>query len=299
MRVVRSVLIVSAIAWLPPCVTAGAPDAAAHRQAVEEWRAQRLAGLTSETGWLTLVALRALPNGTTTFGRAASNAFRLDQLSLPARAGRFEANDGKVRFVAHPDSGVTHEGSAVSSIEMQPDSSGSPTVLAAGSLRFFVIDRDGKRYVRVRDVEHPLRRQFPGLEYFPISADWVVEARFEPYDPPRRIVIVDVLGEQRPMTAPGALVFEKNGREWRLDAIAEEPDAAQLFVMFADGTSARETYGAGRFLYVERPKDGKVQVDFNKAYSPPCAFNEFATCPLPPPQNRLALRVTAGELKPE
>ena len=100
------------------------------------------------------------------------------------------------------------------------------------------------------------------------------------------------------MTAPGALVFERDGREWRLDAIAESPDAEELFIMFADQTSARETYGAGRFLYVSRAGDGPVPVDFNKAYSPPCAFNEFATCPLPPRQNRLALPVRAGELKP-
>jgi uncharacterized protein len=292
-------LFFAAALWLPACVAADAADPAAHRRAVEEWRATRFRNLTSESGWLTLVALRPLQSGSTTFGRARANVFRLEHAALPDRAGTFEVSNGKVRFVAHREGHVTHDGAAVTSIAMQPDTSGSPTVLATGSLRFFVIDRDGKLYVRVRDVEHPLRRQFAGLDYFPIRPEWVIEARFEPYDPPRRIPIMDILGEERPMTAPGALVFEKNGREWRLDAIAEEPDAEQLFIMFADGTSARETYGAGRFIYVPRPKDGRVQVDFNKAYSPPCAFNEFATCPLPPPQNRLALRVDAGELNYE
>lgn len=293
---VRFRVLLAATQLLPLCVTAGPSDPAAHRGAVEEWRAARIANLTSETGWLTLVALHPLQTGTTTFGRARGNDFRLDHRSLPSRAGAFEVSNGTVRFVARRGSGITHDGAKIGSLALEPDTSGSPTVLAAGPLRFFVIDRDGKRYVRVRDVEHPLRRQFAGLDHFPIRSEWLLDARFEPYDPPRRITIIDILGEERAMSAPGALVFEKDGREWRLDAIAEEPDAEQLFIMFADGTSARETYGAGRFLYVPAPKDGHVQVDFNKAYSPPCAFNEFATCPLPPPQNRLALRVEAGEL---
>jgi uncharacterized protein (DUF1684 family) len=288
----------AAMTALLPHLAAGAVDPEAHRADIEAWRAKRLANLTSENGWLTLVALRPLAEGHISFGRASSNAFRLDHASLTAHAGTFEVAKDGVRFVAQPESGVTHDGARVTALDMQPDTSGAPTILASGTLRFFVIDRDGKRYVRVRDIEHPLRRRFAGLGYFPIDPAWVVQARFEPYVPPKRIPIMDILGEERPMSAPGALVFEKNGREWRLDAIAEAPDAEELFIMFADQTSARETYGAGRFLYVPRPSDGRVQVDFNKAYSPPCAFNEFATCPLPPRQNRLALSVTAGELKP-
>jgi uncharacterized protein len=298
-RVIRSVFILTALMGLAPCLTAAVPDPAAHRADAMAWRAKRLANLTSENGWLTLVALRPLAPGRISFGRAASNAFRLDHASLAAHAGTFEVAEDGVRFVAPPESGITHDGTPVTSLVMQPDTSGTPTILASGTLRFFVIDRDGKRYVRVRDVEHPLRRKFAGLDYFPVDPAWVLEARFEPYVPPKRIPIMDILGEERPMLAPGALVFEKNGREWRLDAIAEGPDAEELFIMFADQTSARETYGAGRFLYVPRASDGRVQVDFNKAYSPPCAFNEFATCPLPPRQNRLALPIRAGELKPK
>jgi uncharacterized protein (DUF1684 family) len=110
------------------------------------------------------------------------------------------------------------------------------------------------------------------------------------------VSIVNVLGMELDMLSPGAVVFERDGHEWRLDALLEEPDADSLFVMFADGTSGHETYGAGRFLYTPLPVDGRVAIDFNKAYSPPCAFTSFATCPLPPPQNRIGLRVTAGEL---
>jgi uncharacterized protein len=267
-----------------------------HAAEIEAWRARRAANLTSETGWLTLVALHPLRPGKTTFGSAPSNAFPLAHPGLAAHAGTFVVRKQGIRFVAKPAGGVTHEGNPVKSIDLKTDADGSPTLLGAGSLRFFVIDREGKFYVRVRDVEHPARRGFAGLRYFPVSPDWVVEARFEPYAPPRKIPIVDILGEERPMSAPGALVFVKDGREWRLDAIEESPDEKELFIMFADQTSGRETYGAGRFMYVARPRNGRVTVDFNKAYNPPCAFNDFATCPLPPQQNRIELRIPAGEL---
>jgi len=148
----------------------------------------------------------------------------------------------------------------------------------------------------VRDSDSPHRKQFSGLEYFPVNDGWVFNARFEPYAQRKQVSIVNILGMQEEMDAPGALVFTKDGKEYRLDAVLEAPDDKELFVMFADGTSGKETYGAGRFMYVEMPKDGVVRLNFNKAYNPPCAFNEFATCPLPPPQNRLtALRIDAGE----
>jgi uncharacterized protein len=284
---------------LPFLAAAAAPDADGHRQAIEAWRGTRLANLTSENGWLTLVALQPLPHGATPFGRAPGRGITLDHPALAKEAGTFTVHAGEVRFSARPGSGITLGGKPVSDVEMQADASGAPTVLSAGSLRLFVIRRENKLYLRVRDLEHPARRQFAGLQYFPVAPEWLVEARFEPYAPAKRIPIMDILGEERPMASPGALVFEKDGRTWRLDAIEEEPGAEQLFVMFADGTSARETYGAGRFLYVSRPMQGRVLVDFNKAYNPPCAFNDFATCPLPPQQNRLGVRVEAGELKYE
>jgi uncharacterized protein (DUF1684 family) len=264
---------------------------------LEQWRKQRVANLTSETGWLTLVGLYWLKTGDNTFGSAKSNRIALDHASLAATTGTFTVKGGTVTFTARPDVTVTHEGKRIDSIAMTPDTVGKPTLLATGSLRFFVIERAGRLGVRVRDVDHPARKNFQGLEYFPASDDWIVEARFEPYPPGRRIPILNILGMTDQMVTPGAVVFTKNGREWRLDAILEAPDDDELFVMFADATSARETYGAGRFLYIPMPRDGRVTIDFNRAYNPPCAFNEFATCPLPPAQNRLAMRVDAGEKK--
>ncbi len=183
------------------------------------------------------------------------------------------------------------------SIELASDLTSEPTVLQSGSLSFYLIERVGKLGVRVRDSENPHRKNFTGLQYFPIDDSWVVDARFEPYSPHKKVPIINILGMQEDMDAPGALVFTHDGKEYRLDALLEDPADKELFIMFADGTSGKETYGAGRFMYVPLPsKDSVVRLNFNKAYNPPCAFNMFATCPLPPPQNKMmSVRVEAGE----
>lgn len=266
-------------------------------ESIEKWRLERLAALKSDDGWLTLVALLPLNQGSNSFGRDVSNAVRINNPAVAARAGRFTVAGNIVTLDARRNSGITFNGRPVSHLQLETDAKGVPTVLALGPLRFFVIERVGNLFLRVRDVANPRRSQFKGLEYFPIDPAWHTLARFEAYTPAREITIMNILGLEQKMLAPGALVFDKDGRSWRLDAIDEDPQSDELFVMFADGTTGRETYGAGRFLYVPRPRDGTVALDFNRAYNPPCAFNDFATCPLPPPQNKLALRIEAGEKK--
>src|SRR5688572_25727462 len=156
----------------------------------EQWRERRVANLTSEQGWLTLVGLYWLKPGDNTFGRAASNRIKLDHPALAASAGTFNLSDGVVTFAAKPRVHVTHESKPVSSIAMTPDTAGEPTTLAIGSLRFFVIERAGRLGVRVRDVEHPARKNFQGLDYFPHNKAWIVDARFDPYPADRRIPIL-------------------------------------------------------------------------------------------------------------
>ena len=266
-------------------------------ESLEAWRAQRIAALTSDSGFLTLAGLYWLDKPRSSFGRARASTFMLDHPAMPRRLGQFERSGDTVHFVAARRDSVYAGDVAVTRIEMRSDRSGSPTVLRHGPIEFFVIERSGQLGVRVRALDSPRRRDFPGIEYFDASDAWRLTARFEPYEPVRQIQIMNVLGMEDAMTSPGAIVFEKDGREWRLDTIDEDPASGSLFVMFADATTGRTSYGAGRFLYVERPRDGRVIVDFNRAYNPPCAFNDFATCPLPPPQNRLELAVTAGERK--
>jgi uncharacterized protein len=283
--------------YASPAPPVAEPPTAAEQAAVLAWRAQRLAALTSDSGWLTLTGLYWLKPGDNSFGRAAGNALVLDNPALAATAGSFVLSGAQVRFVAQPGSGVTHDGAPVGTLDLVSDARGEPTVLASGALRFFVIDRVGHIGVRVRDLDNPHRRNFRGLEYFPISAGWAVPARFERYVPARRIRIMNILGMEDEMSSPGAVVFTKDGREWRLDTVLEQPGDRELFIMFADATSGHETYGAGRFLYIPMPQGDTALVDFNEAYNPPCALNDFATCPLPPYQNRLQLRVDAGEKK--
>jgi uncharacterized protein (DUF1684 family) len=270
-------------------------DPQAERALIDAWRAQRVAALTSDDGWLTLTGLFWLKDGDNSFGRGAGNTLVLDNPALAEHCGTFTMSGHTVRFTAAPDGGVTHDGQPVGSLELSADTSGNPTVLASGTLRFFVIERAGNLGVRVRDLNNPHRTGFQGLSYFPVSTGWVFEARFEPYQPARHIRIINILGMEQEYESPGAVVFVKDGREWRLDAVLEEPGDRELFIMFADATSGHETYGAGRFLYVPLPSAGRTWLDFNKAYNPPCALNDFATCPLPPQQNHLKLRVEAGE----
>jgi uncharacterized protein len=284
---------------LSALVSAAGPPASAGLRAesasIEQWRQERLGTLTSDTGWLTLVGLFWLKDGDNSFGRAASNTLALDNPALAAEAGSFVVTGHQVRFIARPAGGVTHDGRPVGSLALAADTTGDPTVLASGPLRFFIIERAGNLGVRVRDLDNPRRLQFRGLSYFPVSTDWVFDARFAPYQPVRHIRIVNILGMEEELVSPGAVVFSKDGHEWRLDTVLEQPGDQQLFIMFADTTSGHETYGGGRFLYIALPAQGRARLDFNRAYNPPCALNDFATCPLPPPQNRLKLRIDAGE----
>ena len=164
-----------------------------------------------------------------------------------------------------------------------------------GPLTLFVIERGGRHAIRLRDRNSQFRREFTGLHYFPISEPYRVTAKW--VAEPRKIPILNVIGQTEPMDSPGYSVFTLGGHEYKLYPVLEEPDAKELFYIFRDLTSAKETYGAGRFLYSEMPKDGRVVLDFNKAYNPPCAFTPYATCPLPPKENRLPVRIEAGELK--
>lgn len=271
-------------------------DPAAYKADIQQWRAEREARLKSEDGWLTLVGLLWLKPGDNSFGSAKAADMTVHDAALPARAGIFHLADGQVTFEPADGVKVMHGGSLVQQpLAMAPDSSGDPTILEHGPVSFYVIERGGKLGVRVKDSQSPTRVDFQGLDYFPIDTDYRVVAHFEPYKPAKQIPIMNVLGMKLSMPSPGALVFKLNGKQYRLDPVLESPGDNDLFVMFRDQTSGKSTYGAGRFLYVPMPENGKTVIDFNKAYNPPCVFSNFATCPLPPHQNWLKVPIRAGE----
>lgn len=269
---------------------------AAYAAEIEEWRSERIEGLKEPDSWLTLVGLSWLEEGMSRFGSAPESEVPVPASQGPAKIGTFERKGNEVTFRAAPGVAVTSDGEAVSERRLVSDADGGPTVLELGTLSFYLIRRGEMFGVRIKDSAHPKLTNFTGIDTYGTDPVWRVEARFEPYEPPKTVPIPTVLGTVNEQPAPGAVVFERDGETYRLDAF-QGGDEGELFLIFADQTNGKETYGAGRFLYTEPPADGKVVVDFNLAYNPPCAFSPFATCPLPPPQNRLALAVRAGEKK--
>lgn len=261
------------------------------------WRAGRLKKLTAEDGWTTLVGLYWLEPGDNSFGRAESNRIVLDYPGVPENIGSFTVAGNAVRFTAAADAKVFHSGRPVHTIgPLRDDAANAPTVLSVGSVSFYLVERNGRLGIRVKDSRAEERVHFKGLEYFPADPRWRLAARVEPYAPVKRVAIVNVLGLDETMDSPGALAFGVDGKTYRLDAVLEAGER-NWFMIFKDLTNGPQTYGAGRFLYVAPPVNGKTVIDFNKSYSPPCSFSAFATCPLPPPQNHLPIAVTAGELK--
>ncbi|MGB8339585.1 MAG: DUF1684 domain-containing protein [Burkholderiales bacterium] len=286
-----------------PQVVAVAPATtqapAAYVSEIQRWRAERLQNLTKDDGWLTVAGLYWLKPGANNAGSGPNNTIIFPRGKSPDIVGTFELQSGKVSFTPRPNSGVTFGGKPLlQTITLKSDveSPDKPTVLDLNSLRFYIIKRGELMGVRIKDFTSAARTAFKGLNYFELSPAWRVEAKLEPHNPPKKISIVNVLGMTAQEPSPGALVFSVNGKTYRLDAVGER-GADTLDIMFADDTNGRDTYGAGRYLDAEKVpgKPDTYLLDFNKSYSPPCSFTRFATCPLPPPQNRLKISVTAGE----
>ena len=261
-------------------------------QSIETWRQEREAQLISETGWLTIAGLHWLQEGENSIGTDPSNDIVLSVDSAPARIGVFTFKKNVATFRAEQGVDVLQKGKNVQTVKFE--SGTASDALTVGRLSLWV-HQSGERFaIRLRDPEHALRKNFNGLRWFPIDADYRVQARFEPYVNPKTVPMLNVLGDLEQFTSPGRVSFELRGETIHLEpVIGEEKD---LFFVFRDRTSGKETYGAARFLHADMPRDGQVVLDFNKAYNPPCVFNPFTTCPLPSKDNRLELRIEAGEL---
>ena len=258
-----------------------APSQTPYQTVIDQWRQQREASLKADGGWLTVAGLFWLKEGDNTAGTDPSCDIVLPR--GPAKAGVFEFHNGKTKFRA----------ASGAATELKSDSEGDPDQVQFESLTMFVIHR-GQRYgSRMKDTESKFRKECTVLHWFPVNESYRVTAKFVPNDPGKTIAVPNILGETEQEPSPGYVLFTLNGQSLRLDPVVE---GKELFFIFHDQTSGKETYPPGRFLYSDFPKDGKVELDFNKAYNPPCAFTPFATCPLPPKQNRLPIRIEAGEL---
>lgn len=281
-------------------LAAKAKAAAEFAASEQAWRDQRRAELTRPDGWTSLVGLHWLDPGTHRVGSAADNGIRL--LLGPAHLGVFSVRDGKARFVA--DAAVTVDGAPSKGGTLRSDAdAGGPSVIAFddGKGLATVIARGGRLALRVKHADADSRTHFGGLEYWPGGPQWRVQARFLPHPPGKTLPITNIIGTTDEIPNPGVVEFSRNGTPYRLEALDE--GEGTLFLVFADRTSGHGSYGAGRFLDAPMPDaQGRLVLDFNRAYNPPCAFTPFATCPLPPPENRLDMPVEAGEktyVKPE
>ena len=274
-------------------LAAKAKAAAEFAASEQAWRDQRRAELTRPDGWTSLVGLHWLDPGTHRVGSAADNGIRL--LLGPAHLGVFRVTDGKARFVA--DAAVTVDGAPSKGGPLRSDAdAGGPSVIAFddGKGLATVIARGGRLALRVKHADADSRTHFGGLEYWPGGPQWRLQARFLPHPPGKTLPIANIIGTTDEIPNPGVVEFTRNGTPYRLEALDE--GEGTLFLVFADRTSGHGSYGAGRFLDAPMPDaQGRLVLDLNRAYNPPCAFTPFATCPLPPPENRLDLRVEAGE----
>ena len=271
-------------------VSAG--DDGAHLLRIENWRSERHASLSAADGYLSQVGLEWLNNGENRIGSAADNDIQLT--GGPAVWGSVFLESDQLRFVSAADGQVSVDGEWVNEARLIADTEGEATIVRAGTFSFHVIFRESFA-LRVIDSQAVARVNFAGVENYPINDDWLINGRFTPAPAGTTIEIVNVLGQVNDSNVMGTFEFIKDGESHSLIGLADE-ESSDVWFIFADRTSGHGTYGAGRFLHSDAmPEGDRLTVDFNKAYNPPCAFNPFSTCPLPPQRNRLDLEVTAGE----
>lgn len=252
---------------------------------VEDWRKNYEKNLQQVDGWLAVAGLFWLQPGETTVGSATTNKVVLP--AGPAKAGTVTFREGQLLW----------RGANGVSMTLATDKGGKPTVLEIDRLKLFAIDRNGKIGLRLRDPQSKMVREFGGTHWFPIQPAYSVVGTFKPYKEPKEVLVNDVTGNKLKYMSPGEVEFTIKGRKYSLEPVIDEE---QLFFVFKDGTSGKQTYGGGRMLYAPMPdKNNKTLLEFNIAKNPPCVWTPYATCPLPTKRNTLPMALTAGELVPE
>jgi uncharacterized protein len=261
---------------------------------VEKWRSEREANLKKETGWLTVAGLFWLKEGINTVGAGEKFDVRLTENFKQGKFGEIEFKNGKafMSFVVGVEARVNGQ-KAAGPVELLSDETEKPTEISTGTQTFFLIKREQRFGIRLKDSNSEARRNFKGLHWFPVDESYKVKARFEAWPEPKELSVPNVLGGNFKMKTQGVLKFTLQGKECALQPV-DEGDGA-LFIIFRDKSSESDTYKSGRFLYAEKPVNGEAVLDFNKAENPPCAFTPYATCPLPPAGNNLEFEVKAGE----
>lgn len=271
-------------------------DPEKYKDSIREWRQERLKNLKAEDGWLNLAGLYWLEDGENLIGSGENCDIRFPD-KAPDELGSVYLEDETIKFEVAGDVRVNHKGSPVKSMKLKSDKDGEPSVLQHESLKWFIIERDGEFGIRLRDLESPLIEELDSIPAFPVKQEWKIQAEYVPFEEKKIIKVPNVLGNTNEETIHGELMFKINGEEYKLYPLGGRES---MFLIFGDDTNAKETYGGGRFLSIGKPdKNNITTIDFNKAYNPPCAFTPYATCPLPPKDNILPVKIEAGEKTPD
>ncbi len=289
---------VSAFLTLAIAFGAAAATIDAHwKEGLQQWRDQRAQKLSAPDGWLSLVGLEWLQPGNNTFGSGADNRIRLNA-QVADHLGVLNVKGNEV-YLASPASTLLANGSPAQAAKIDTDGP-NPTVLKAGTLTLLVIHRGDRYALRIKDSQAPTRVNFHGLHWYAPDPRYRIEAKWIPFSPPHEESIPTIIGTTLKLPVPGVAEFVLDGKTIQLEPVIEEPGDKQLFFILRDTTSKTTTYGAARFLYTDFPaagldKPGTLVLDFNRLQNPPCAYTPYATCPLPPPQNKLAVALPVGE----
>ena len=261
---------------------------------IEKWRSDQEVSLKKETGWLTVAGLFWLKEGTNTVGAGPDFDVRLTDNFKKGKFGEIDFKNGVANLKVEDGVESKSDDKSISTvIQLVSDEKEKPTEIRTGSQTFYLIKREERFGIRLKDSQSKARLAFKGQHWFPVDESYKVTARFEAFPEPKEVMVPNVLGGKFKMKSPGTLKFALKGKEYSLQPVEE--DDGKLFIIFSDESNRTETYKSGRFLYADKPVNGEAVLDFNKAENPPCAFTPFATCPLPPPGNSLDVEIKAGE----
>jgi uncharacterized protein len=263
---------------------------------IEQWRQKRETDLKADDGWLTVSGLFWLKPGETKIGSDPASDVLLPPRA-PSSVGTLTLADRRAEFRAAPGVALTCNGTAFDGGPIQSDGDERPDTLAIGDLKLILLKRGARFALRLKDNQSPQRTSFAGLRWYPPREDWRIQGKYVAYPTPTKLVLDTIVGESEATSSPGYVAFERDGKGYRLQAIAQKD--GRMWFVFRDGTSGRTTHGGARQLYADPPRGDSITLDFNKAVNLPCSYIPYATCPLAPPQNRLSLAIEAGELNYE
>jgi len=266
-------------------------------QEILQWRKARVGRLQAPDGWLSLVGLCWLEEGENNMGADPVSDVPLKAPGIPSKAAIIKLKNGVITLIPEPGSKISVNGKPVEApTQLKSDADpGGQDIVKVGRIMTYVIKRGPQFAMRIKDPLAPTRIHFKGIEYFPVDPKFRTHATLESYPEPREVVISTAVGIDQHLLCPGLLHFTLKGQKLTLQPWIDTAGQKDLFIVFRDTTSGKESYGAGRFLSAQLAEDGTTTLDFNRAFSPPCAFTAYATCPLAPPENELPIAVRAGE----